>query len=87
MNEILLCPWEPATFLFISSNVPPLVHYSHYVAIFAALSIALLVFLNDPKSLVARLFLLFSGLFSVWTLFDVGLWATNEPAVVMFLFF
>jgi signal transduction histidine kinase len=85
MNELLHCPWEPASFLFISSNVPPLVHYSHYVAIFAALSIALLVFLNDPRSHVARLFLLFSGLFSVWTLFDVGLWSTNDPAVVMFL--
>jgi signal transduction histidine kinase len=35
--------------------------------------------------LVARLFLLFSSLFSVWTLFDVGLWSTNDPAVVMFL--
>jgi signal transduction histidine kinase len=85
MNDVLFCPWEPATFLFISSNVPPLVHYSHYVAIFAALSIALLVFLNDPRSTVARLFLLFSGLFSTWTLFDVGLWSTNDPAVVMFL--
>jgi signal transduction histidine kinase len=85
MNDLLFCPWEPASFLFISSNVPPLVHYSHYIAIFAALSVALLVFLNDPRSRVAQFFLLFSSLFSVWTLFDVGLWATNDPAVVMFL--
>jgi signal transduction histidine kinase len=85
MNDLLFCPWEPASFLFISSNVPPLVHYSHYIAIFAALSVALLVFLNDPRSRVAQFFLLFSSLFSVWTLFDVELWATNDPAVVMFL--
>ena len=85
MKDLLYCPWEPANFLFISSNVPPLVHYSHYVAIFSALSIALLVFLNNPRGSVPRLFLLFASLFSLWTLFDVGLWATNDPAVVMFL--
>jgi len=82
--EIIYCPWEPATNLFSSSNVPLLIHYSHFIALFSAMAIALLVFLNNPKETVSRLFLLFSTLFSVWALLDIVLWATNDPAIVMF---
>lgn len=82
--DIVYCPWEPATYLFISENVPPLIHYSHFIAIFAAMSIALLVFINDPRRLLSRLFLVFSSLFTTWALLDVILWATNDPGVVRF---
>ena len=82
--ETIFCPWEPASYLFISSNVPDLVHYSHSVAIISALLVALIVFLNNPKEIVPRLFLLFSGLFSVWAFLDMILWATNSPSTVMF---
>lgn len=82
--ETLFCPWEPASFLFISSNVPTLIHYSHFIAMFAAMAVSLLVFFSNPSSLLSRLFLLFSLLFSTWALLDVSLWATNDPAIVMF---
>ncbi len=82
--EHLYCPWEPATFLFISSNVPLLINYSHFIAIFSAMAMGLLIFFNDPRSLLSRLFVLFATSFSIWALLDVGLWATNNPAVVMF---
>ena len=49
--EQLLCPWEPSTFLFFSENVPPLVHYSHFVAILAALAVALI---RAPHRAAAR---------------------------------
>ena len=80
----LLCPWEPATFLFISSNVPLLINYSHFIAIFSVMAVSLLVFANDPKNLLSRLFLFFASIFSIWALLDVMLWATNDPAEVMF---
>src|SRR3989344_3721053 len=80
----LLCPWEPSTYLFFSSNVPALVHYSHFVAILAALVIALYVFVSNPTSVVPRLFLLLVSTFSLWTILDLILWATNRPDVVMF---
>lgn len=83
MQEIF-CPWEPSSYLFFSSNVPELVHYSHGVAIFAALLVAIVVFVNNPKSLLARLFLSFSALFSLWAALDIILWATNSPSTVMF---
>lgn len=79
-----LCPWEPSTFLFFSSNVPALVHYSHFIAILAALVIALYVFASNPKTVIARLFLLLVSVFSIWTILDLILWATNRPDVVMF---
>ncbi len=82
--ETLLCPWEASSFLFFSSNVPPLVHYSHFVSILAALVIGLYVFLSAPRTPVARLFLLLVTFFSAWTLLDLILWATNRPDVVMF---
>jgi signal transduction histidine kinase len=80
----LLCPWEPSSFLFFSSNVPALVHYSHLVALIAALAVGVVIFVNNPHSTVSRLLLLFTGLFSIWVLLDLVLWATNDPAVVMF---
>ncbi len=82
--EQLFCPWEQSVYLFFSSNVPNLVHYSHAVAILAVFSIGVFIFLNNPKSVVNRLFLFFVSIFSLWVILDVILWATNRPDVVMF---
>ena len=83
MTEIF-CPWEPSTYLFFSSNVPDLVHYSHGTAIFSALIIALIVYASNPRNIISKLFLGFSLLFSLWATLDMILWATNNPSVVMF---
>lgn len=80
----LYCPWEPATYLFFSSNVPPLIHYSHFVVIFSALAVGLIIFASNPRALLSRLFIFFSVLFCLWALLDILLWATNDPALVMF---
>lgn len=80
----LLCPWEPSVYFFFSENIPPLVHYSHLVALLAALSIGLFLFLNNPADITSRLVALFSITFSLWTALDVLLWATNSPSEVMF---
>lgn len=81
--ENLLCPWEPSTYLFFSSNVPALVHYSHFISILAALAIAVFVFISNPRTALSRLFLALVGVFSLWTILDLILWATNRPDVVM----
>lgn len=82
--EQITCPWEQSTYLFFSSNVPDLVHYSHATAIFSAMAISLFIFFNSPKNTISRLFLLFATLFSTWVTLDIVLWATNQPSVVMF---
>lgn len=84
MDNLITCPWEESTYLFFSSNVPNLVHYSHVVAIFAALSIAIFIFIGNKNNIVSKLFLLFASLFSLWAILDIILWATNDPSVVMF---
>ncbi len=40
--------------------------------------------MSNPRLLVSRLYLIFALLFSTWALLDVSLWATNDPALVMF---
>lgn len=82
--ETLLCPWESATYLFFSSNVPSLVHYSHVVSILAACAVAVFVYISNPKTAVARLFVALVSVFSFWTILDLILWATNRPDVVLF---
>lgn len=82
--DIVTCAFEPASYILFSPDVPPLIYYSHFVAIAAALLIGLLVFVHNTKLLLSRLFLWFATVFSLWALLDVVLWATNDPGVVMF---
>lgn len=79
-----LCPWEAAKYLIYSSNVPTLLFYSHIPAIILALLIGLLVFYKSNKSRLGAALLIICGLFSLWSFFDLILWATNRPDVVMF---
>ncbi len=82
--DSIRCDFDPATYLVISEEVAPLIYYSHFVALFAALAIALFVFFNNPRKLSSQLFLLFALVFSAWAFLDVILWATNDPGVVLF---
>lgn len=80
----LLCPWEPAQYLIFSSNVPPLLYYSHLTAVLAALIFALVLILRARQSLAVKLFLAAMLFFSAWTIIDVLLWASNRPDLVLF---
>mgnify|MGYP001573539695 FL=1 len=79
-----LCPWEVAQYFIYSSNVPTLLFYSHIPAIVLALLIGLLVFYKSNKSRLGTTLLIICGLFSLWSFFDLILWATNRPDTVMF---
>ena len=80
----LFCPWEPAQYLFFSSNVPPLLYYSHLTALLAAIIFSFVLIPRARESLAVKLFLLAMALFSAWTTIDVLLWASNRPDVVLF---
>lgn len=82
--EQLLCPWETAQYFVYSSNIPTLFFYSHFPAILVAILVGTLVFFKSGKSKVGASLLLISILFSFWSFFDLILWATNRPDVVMF---
>src|SRR3989344_5619580 len=80
----LLCPWESTQYFVYSSNIPTLFFYSHIPAILVALLVGLLVFLKSGKSKIGISLLTVSILFSAWSLFDLVLWSTNRPAIVIF---
>ncbi len=78
------CPWEPAQFFIFSTNVPQLLFYSHVPVMVVALIIGLAVFLKSKKSQISNLLLTITLLFFCWSSFDLLLYATNNPSVVMF---
>ncbi|MEN9622114.1 MAG: hypothetical protein RLZZ67_548 [Candidatus Parcubacteria bacterium] len=80
----LLCPWESARFLIFSSNVPTLLYYSHFVAVLAAIVFFIVLFGQRKNSLAVKLFLFDVVVFTVWTIIDVLLWASNRADIVMF---
>src|SRR3989344_7733900 len=82
--ELLLCPWESPTYLFFSSNIPTLFFYSHIPAILVALLVGFIVFFKSGRSKTGTTLFIVTVLFSLWTFFDLILWATNRPDVVMF---
>ncbi len=82
--ETLFCPWEPAQYLIFSSNVPTLLFYSHIPTVIASLGIAYLVFLKTKRSLLGSTLLFVTIVFSLWSIFDLFIWATNNPKSVLF---
>lgn len=80
----LLCPWESAQYLIFSSNVPTLLYYSHFIAILAAIIFALALISRVRESLPIRLFIATIFFFTVWTVLDVLLWASNRADIVLF---
>ncbi|TAK59321.1 sensor histidine kinase [Patescibacteria group bacterium] len=84
MESVLLCPWESAQYLIFSSNVPPLLYYSHFVAIIAAFFVALYIFIRKEKDLPTQLLALLLISFVIWAFFDLILWAENRPEYAAF---
>src|SRR3989338_7931583 len=78
-----LCPLETPLYFVYSSNIPTLFFYSHFPAVIVALLAGFLVFWKS-RSLVGNTMLAIMLLFSAWSAFDLVLWATNRPDVVMF---
>lgn len=81
---IQLCPWEAAKYLIYSSNVPTLLFYSHIPAVVVSLLVGFIVFNKSKKSKVGTTILITSVLFSAWCIFDLIIWATNRPDIVLF---
>jgi signal transduction histidine kinase len=80
----LFCPWESSQYLIYSSNIPTLFFYSHIPAVIVALLVGFLVFFKSGRSAVGGTMLSITLLFSAWSFFDLVLWATNRPDVVLF---
>lgn len=84
MIDAALCAFEAPKFLFFSSNVPTLLYFSHFPALFFSLAFAAYILLRSRGKLEA--YILFISLipFSLWVLFDLILFASNRSDVVLF---
>lgn len=84
MPELATCEWDSAFLLIFSPNVAPFIYYTHLLPLLSSLLIGLVVFINNPKSLVNRVLLFITSMFSLWVYFDLILWASPSPEHVMF---
>ncbi len=80
-----ICGWDTATYFIFSENVfGKLVYYSHILPLLISLTLSLFVFVNNKKSMAGRLLLFISVAFSLWSTFDLILWATEKPYYSIF---
>lgn len=81
----LACEWGSAKFLIFSSNVfDPLIYYSHLLPLIASLVLGLFVFFSNRKQLLNQVFLVLSLSFVAWVYFDLILWASEVPSLIMY---
>lgn len=78
------CPWETAKYFLFSSNIPTLFYYSHIPAMVIGLIAGIIVFRKMKEASIGAWLLVITGLFFLWGFFDLLLWATNDPRVVLF---
>lgn len=81
---MLFCPWEKALYFVYSSNIPTLFFYSHIPAIIIALILGIFILRSGHRSPISIALFSITILFSIWCIFDLILWATNDPRNVMF---
>lgn len=84
MNLPTLCSEIFPKFLIFSSNVPPLVYYSHISVIIVALVLGIFVLANGKKELLNQVLFFTLLPFVLWVFLDSIFWATNRSDVVMF---
>src|SRR3989344_9490099 len=82
--ETLACEWNSAFLLIFSENVGPLIYYSHLLPLIISLLVGGFVLLSDRKNLVNWALFFITLMFSAWVYFDLILWASPSPELVVF---
>jgi len=84
-SDALQCSWDPASFLMFSAEVEPLVYYSHLFPALAVAVLAFVVLLRTSGRLTSKLFFTVAMFFVIYSIFDLILWATEKPSIIMTL--
>ena len=80
-----ICSWSESSFLLFSDNVwGNFIYYSHFFPFLTILLIALFVFFNRPKSPSSQALLFLAIIFTIWSLTDLVLWASERSDLIMF---
>ncbi len=84
-QDIAICAWSETSFLFFSENIwGDFIYYSHLLPALSSILISLFLFLNAKQNKAAQA-LLFIGLsFTIWTMMDLFLWASDSISLIMF---
>jgi len=82
--ETLACEWHSAFLLIFSENVVPLTYYSHLLPLIVSILVGGIVLLSDKKSLVNWVLFFITLMFGTWVYFDLILWASPSPELVVF---
>lgn len=79
------CAWDKPFLMIFSDNVfASLVYYSHLVPLILSLALGIFIFLSNRKALLNKILLSLTVLFSLWSFFDLILWATDKPHYTVF---
>src|SRR3989344_72114 len=78
------CEWYSASLLIFSENVGPLVYYAHLLPLIASLLLGFFVILASRRALVHWVLFFMTLMFSAWVYFDLILWASPSPELVLF---
>lgn len=84
-QDALGCAWDAAPYLLFSAEVEPLVYYSHLFPAAAVVILAIVIFWRSYQKLTTKLFVVIAALFALFAVFDLILWATENPSLIMFL--
>ncbi|MDO8565231.1 MAG: ATP-binding protein [bacterium] len=80
-----MCEWDTARFFIFSDNVfGNLIYYSHLLPLVVSLLFGLFLFLKNRKLLATKWFFVTTILLSAWLFFDLILWASERPDLIMF---
>jgi len=85
VETVLRCDFlEPAQWLFLSNNVPPLVYYTHIPNLTISLLLGIFVLLQNPRALPNKILFGTVLAFISWAFFALMFWATNRADIIMF---
>mgnify|MGYP005615589481 FL=1 len=78
------CEWGASTFLIFSENVGSLVYYTHIFPLIISLFLGFQILINNPSGRANRILFFTTSIFAVWVYFNLILWASPTPELVMF---
>jgi signal transduction histidine kinase len=82
----MICYLYPeTTYFFFSSDAPLLLYYAHIPTIIISLFVGFFVFWNARNSLLNRLLLAITTLFSFWTIINLITWTNIHSSLILFV--
>lgn len=78
------CDWGNATLLIFSDNVGKLIYYTHILPLVISLFLGFQVLISNPKGLANRVLFFTTAFFAIWVYFNLILWASPTPEIVVF---